>query len=85
MAVIATAMATVGFGFGAGTAQAKPRPPHPPPHPVVINTSPVFPMGSPVSTFNQRADNFFDGVQGLFGVGQGTPFDNRIDAFFGVK
>ena len=37
-----------------------------------------------MTTFDQRVDNFFDGIQAAFRVGEGTPFDNRIDMRFGV-
>jgi hypothetical protein len=84
LGVMATAVIAVGLGLGSGTAQAQPK--HPNPHPHTTITSPVRPMASPVvGTFNQRVDNFLDGIQGLFGVGQGTPFDNHFDAFFGVS
>ena len=73
LAVMATAVTAVGLGLGSGTAQAKPKLPNP--HPITTTTS----------TFNQRVDNFFDGVQTVFGVGEGTTFDNRIDMRTGVK
>jgi hypothetical protein len=76
LAVMAAAVTTIGLGLGAGTAQATPKHPDPRPHPT---------MGAPLSTFNQRVDNFSDRVQARFGVGEGTPFDNRTDALFGVK
>ena len=31
-----------------------------------------------------KFDDVFDGVQAVFGVGEGTRFDNRIDAIFRV-
>lgn len=67
---MAAAVGAAGLGLGSGTAQASVLHPHP--H---LDTT----------TFNQRFDNFLDGIQGLFRVGQGTPFDNRIDAIFGVN
>ena len=70
LAVMATAMASVGLGLGSGTAQASPN--HPNPH-------------HPTITFNQRVDHFFDGIQRVFRVGEGTRFDNRIDMRFGVS
>jgi hypothetical protein len=69
-AAMATAVAAVGLGLGAGTAHASPAP-HPHPH---ILTHP-----------KQRVDNFLDRVQTLFGIGEGTPFDNRADMRFGVS
>ena len=66
---MATAVAAIGLGLGSGTAQASLRA-HPHPHTI---------------THNQRVDNFFDHIQGLFGVGEGTRFDNRIDKRFGVR
>ena len=68
-AVMATAATAVGLGLGSGTAQASLK--HPNPH-------------HPTITHNQRVDNFFDHVQALFGVGEGTRFDNRFDTRFGV-
>jgi hypothetical protein len=38
-----------------------------------------------VQTHLQRGDTGFDRIQGLFGVGEGTPFDNTVDRFFGAK
>jgi hypothetical protein len=73
LAVMATAVTAVGLGLGSGTAQASPK--HPNPHPTTTTTN----------TFNQSVDNFWDGIQAVFGVGQGTPFDNSVDRFFGVK
>src|SRR5215831_3360717 len=70
-AVMATAVAAVGLSLGAGTAQASPK--HHDPHPHTM------------TTFNQSVDNFFDGVQRIFRVGEGTPFDNRLDMRFGVS
>ena len=75
MGVLATALTGVGLGLGAGTAQAAPT--HPCPHPGMICHQ--------IRTHVQRTDNFFDRAQGLFGVGEGTRFDNRVDRFFGVK
>ena len=71
-AVMATAVVAVGLALGSGTAQASPK--HPDPHPHITTTT----------TFNQRVDNLLDRIQARFGVGQGTPFDNRVDMFFGV-
>ena len=68
LAVMATAVAAIGLGLGSGTAQASLTHPHP----------------STTTTHNQRVDNFFDHVQALFGVGEGTRFDNRFDTRFGV-
>jgi hypothetical protein len=73
---MATAVTAVGLGLGSGTAQAFPK--HPNPHPLTITTN-TF------NTFNQNVDNFFDGIQGVFRVGEATPFDNTIDAIFGVR
>jgi hypothetical protein len=36
-----------------------------------------------IQTHLQRTDRFFDRVQGMFGVGEGTRFDNGVDRFFG--
>ena len=74
LAVMATVVTAVGLGLGSGTAQAKPKVPNPP-HPFTTTTN----------TFNQRVDNFLDGIQGVFRVGEGTPFDNRADMRFGVN
>lgn len=76
MAVMATAMATVGLGVSSGTAQAQP-----------IHQCPLLQMMfcNTIRLHNQIADNGFDGVQGLFGVGEGTRFDHTVDRFFGVK
>jgi hypothetical protein len=74
LAVMATVVTAVGLGLGSGTAQAKTKLPNPP-HPFTTTTN----------TFNQRVDNFFDGIQSVFGVGEGTPFDNRTDMRFGVN
>jgi hypothetical protein len=75
LAVMATAVTAVGLGLGSGTAQADTK--HPCPHTPMICTH--------VQTHLQRTDNFFDRVQGRFGVGEGTGFDNAVDRFFGVK
>ena len=71
LAVMAIGVAAVGLGLGSGTAQASVIHPHPHLH-------------TTMTTFNQRVDNFFDGIQAAFRVGEGTPFDNRIDMRFGV-
>jgi|1186.fasta_scaffold320468_1 hypothetical protein len=77
VALMTTAMATVGLGLGAGTAQAD-TPHHfcSPPQMMLCHT---------IQLHNQFADNFFDGGQRLFGVGEGTRFDHAVDRFFGVK
>ena len=77
LAVMATAVTAVGLGLGSGTAQASPI--HLNPHPHTIAT-----FNQRVGQFNQRADNAFDRIQTVFGVGEGTRFDNRIDAIFRV-
>jgi hypothetical protein len=76
VAVMATAVTAVGLGLGSGTARA--------------NTNhPCLPMQvmfcNQVQTHLQNTDNFFDRVQGVFRVGEGTRFDSRVDRFFGVK
>ncbi len=71
LAVMAAAVSGVGLGLGSGTAQAAPK--HPNPHPHIV-----------VNQRGQRVDNFFDGIQRVFGVGEGTRFDNNLDRFFGV-
>jgi hypothetical protein len=79
LAVMATAVTAVGLGLGSGTAQASPKHPNPHPHTVTGVTT------NTTNTFNQNVDNFFDGIQGVFRVGEATPFDNTIDAVFGVN
>jgi hypothetical protein len=74
MAVMATAVTAVGLGLGSGTAQANTN--HPCAHMMVCNQ---------IQTHVQKTDNFFDRVQGVFRVGEGTRFDNRVDRLFGVK
>jgi hypothetical protein len=76
-AVMATAATAVGLGLGSGTAQASPI--HLNPHPHIMT-----PFNHRVGHLNQRVDNVFDGVQAVFGVGEETRFDNRIDAIFRV-
>jgi hypothetical protein len=75
-AAMATAVAAVGLGLGSGTAQADT---------VHSCTHPHMMICNHIQTHLQRADTFFDRVQGRFGVGEGTRFDNRVDRFFGVK
>jgi hypothetical protein len=75
-AVMATAVIAVGFSLGSGTTQASPKSPHPHPHPHVTRT---------LNSFIQTTDTrFADPFQALFGVGEGTPFDNFIDSFHGL-
>jgi hypothetical protein len=76
LTILAAAMSAAGLGLGSGTAQADTNHPCPPPHTMFCNH---------VQTHFQRTDNFFDRVQGLFGVGEGTRFDKGADRFFGVK
>jgi len=77
MAVMATAVTAVGLGLGSGTAQASPQ--HHPPQP------PSFTMNHQRLTMNhQGVDNFLDRIQAHLRIGEGTPFDNRVDALFGV-
>jgi hypothetical protein len=76
LAVMTTAMTAVGLSLGSGTAQARPIHSCPMPQMTICNT---------IQLHNQIADNFFDGVQGLFGVGEGTRIDHTVDRFFGVK
>jgi hypothetical protein len=73
-AVMATAVIAVGLGFGSGTAQAAPK--HPDPHPHTTVTQ---------HRFIQATDNFVDVFQGVFGVGEDTPFDNFIDSFHHLR
>jgi hypothetical protein len=75
VAVMAAAISAVGLGLGSGTAQADTT------HQCML--TPMF--CTHVQTHLQRADNRFDRVQGLFGLGEGTRFDNAVDRFFGVK
>jgi hypothetical protein len=75
LTILAAAMSAAGLGLASGTAQATTK--HPCPHTPMIC--------SHVQTHLQRADNFFDHIQGRFGVGEGTRFDNRVDRIFGVK
>jgi len=77
VAAMATAVTAVGLGFGSGTAQASPT--HLNPHPHTMT-----PFNHRVGHINQGVDNVFDRVQGVFGVGEGTRFDNRIDTTFHV-
>jgi hypothetical protein len=76
MAVMATAVTAVGLGLGSGTAQANTNHPCSPPHMMFCNQ---------IQTHVQNTDNFFDRVQGVFRVGEGTRFDSRVDRLFGVK
>jgi hypothetical protein len=76
IAVMATAVTTVGLGLGSGTAQATTNHPCPPMHMMFCNQ---------IQTHVQNTDNFFDRVQGVFRVGEGTRFDNTVDRVFGVK
>jgi hypothetical protein len=73
-AAMATAAIAVGLSLGSGTAQAKPSHPHPHPH-----------GSSPQQSFIQTTDTrIADPFQALFGVGEGTPFDDLIDSFHGL-
>jgi hypothetical protein len=76
LTILAAAMGAAGLGLGSGTAQANTIHPCAPPH---------MKFCTQVQTHFQRTDNFFDRVQGLFGVGEGTRFDNGVDRFVGVK
>jgi hypothetical protein len=76
MAVMATAVTAVGLGLGSGTAQANTNHPCPPPHMMFCNQ---------FQTHAQNTDHFFDRVQVVFRVGEGTRFDRTVDRFFGVK
>lgn len=76
MAVMAAAVTAVGLGLGSGTAQANTSHPCPSPNMMFCNQ---------IQTHLQNTDKFFDGVQGVFRVGEGTRFDGRVDRFFGVK
>jgi hypothetical protein len=77
VALMTTAMATVGVGLGAGTAQAN-TPQHFCLHPQMM-------FCNTIQLHSQIADNVFDGVQRLFGVGVGSRFDRVLDRSFGVK
>ena len=76
MAVMATAVTSVGLGLGSGTAQANTFHSCPPPNMMFCNQ---------FQTHRQNTDNFFDGVQGVFRVGEGTRFDSTVDRLFGVR
>jgi len=76
LTILTAAMTAAGLGLGSGTAQANTIHPCPPPH---------MTFCTQVQTHFQRTDNFFDRVQGRFGVGEGTRFDKVADRFFGVK
>jgi hypothetical protein len=69
-----------GYGRDGDMARARPKP---------TQTIPCLPMQmmfcNQIQTHMQMTDNFFDGIQGVFRVGEGTPFDSRLDRFFGVK
>jgi hypothetical protein len=75
LTILAAAMGAAGLGLGSGAAQADTT------HQCMF--TPMF--CTHVQTHLQRADNRFDRIQGLFGVGEGTRFDNAVDRFFGVK
>lgn len=79
LAVMASAVSVAGLGLGSGTAQAAPT--HLNPHPHIVHVGPL-PRVHIVPP--QRVDTFLDGIQHLFGIGEGTPFDNHVDRFFGV-
>jgi hypothetical protein len=81
MAVMAAAVIAVGLGLGSGTAQASPK--HHP-HPNITNTERSF--TSAQQNFIQFTDTFIaDPFQSLFGVGEGTPFDNSTDSFHHLR
>jgi hypothetical protein len=76
--VMATAVTAVGLGLGSGTAQAAPKHPRPHPHPTVTQNNFLH-------NFIQFTDTHIaDPIQGLFGVGEDTPFDNLTDQFHGL-
>jgi hypothetical protein len=75
-AVMASALAAAGLGLGSGTAQADT---------TNLCMQPQMTICNTIRLHNQIADNFFDHVQGVFRVGEGTPFDRAVDRFFGVK
>lgn len=76
LTIVAAAMSAAGLGLGAGTAQANPMQPCLFPHMMVCTHA---------QTHFQRIDNHFDRIQSVFGVGEGTRFDNAVDRFVGVK
>jgi hypothetical protein len=76
MVVMATAVTAVGLGLGSGTAQANTIHPCAPPRMMFCNQ---------FQAHGQNTDKFFDRVQGVFRVGEGTRFDSRVDRLFGVK
>lgn len=75
LTILAAAISAAGLGLGSGTAQADTM------HQCMF--TPMF--CTHVQTNFQRTDNRFDRIQGAFGVGEGTRFDNAVDRFFGVK
>jgi hypothetical protein len=79
LAVMASAVSAAGLGLGSGTAQAAPTHPNLHPHVVHVVPRPRIHVVTP-----QRVDTFLDGIQHLFGIGEGTAFDNHVDRFFGV-
>lgn len=84
VAVMAAAVSAVGLALGSGTAQASPKNPQPQPHSVAtLNHLRPHPLARTMG--HQRVDNFLDGIQTHFGIGEGTMFDTRVDAFFGVS
>ena len=76
LTILAAAMSAAGLGLGSATAPANTKHPCSPPHMMFCNH---------VQTHLQRVDNHFDRIQGVFGVGEGTRFDNAVDRFFGAK
>ena len=76
LTILAAAMSAAVLGLGSGTAQANTIHLCPPPHMMFCTH---------VQTHLQGGDNSFDRVQGLFGVGEGTRFDNRVDRIFDTR
>ena len=84
VAVMAAAVSAVGLALGSGSAHASPKHPAPQPH-SITTLNHLRPHSLAMTMGHQRVDNFLDGVQAHFGIGEGTMFDNRVDAFFGVS
>ena len=84
VAVMAAAVSAVGLALGSGTAQASPKNPQPQPH-SITKLNHLRPHSLSMTMGQQWVDDFVDGIQTHFGIGEGTMFDTRVDAFFGVS